>query len=289
MKLQRFRNLAGGLIDRDELIEFTFDGRPYFGYRGDTLASALLAHGVRLFGRSFKYHRPRGVMAAGAEEPNALVTVGEGARAEPNLRATQVELEPGMTARSQNRWPSLAFDLGAAAGLASPLFPSGFYYKTFMWPSAPAGWLFYERFIRRAAGLGRGPVVPDPDRYDKTHDFCDVLVVGGGPAGLAAALAASRAGARTMLVEDGPRIGGVHPSGSVSSSKGGPSSRGWARWKPGSGRIPGRRSSPGRPRSATTTRTSSRLRNGSPEIPVSACGWYGPARSCSRPAPTNAQ
>ena len=183
VKLQRFRNLAGGLIDRDELIEFTFDGRPYFGYRGDTLASALLAHGVRLFGRSFKYHRPRGVMAAGAEEPNALVTVGEGARAEPNLRATQVEIESGMTGRSQNRWPSLAFDLGAAAGLASPLFPSGFYYKTFMWPSAPAGWLFYERFIRRAAGLGRGPVVPDPDRYDKTHDFCDVLVVGGGPAG----------------------------------------------------------------------------------------------------------
>ena len=207
MKLQRFRNLAGGLIDRDELIEFSFDGRPYYGYRGDTLASALLAHGVRRFGRSFKYHRPRGVVATGAEEPNALVTVGEGARAEPNLRATQVEIEPGMAAVSQNRWPSLAFDLGAAAGLLSAFFPAGFYYKTFMWP--PSGWLFYERFIRRAAGLGRAPEVPDPERYDKTHDFCDVLVVGGGPAGIAAGIAASRAGARTVLVEDGPRLGGT--------------------------------------------------------------------------------
>ena len=206
MKMQRFRNLAGGLVDREELVEFTFDGRPCFGYRGDTLASALLAHGVRRFGRSFKYHRPRGVMAAGEEEPNALVTVGEGARAEPNLRATEVEVEPGMAVRSQNRWPSLAFDLGAVAGLAAPLLPAGFYYKTFMWPAS--GWLFYERFLRRAAGLGRPPMAADPERYDRTYDFCDVLVVGGGPAGVAAALAASEAGARTIVVEHGSRLGG---------------------------------------------------------------------------------
>ncbi len=206
MRAQRFRNLAGGLVDRSELIEFTFDGRPCFGYRGDTLASALLAHGERRFARSFKYHRPRGVMAAGAEEPNALVTVGEGAHAEPNLKATEVEIEPGMAARSQNRWPSLAFDLGAAAGLVSALLPAGFYYKTFMWP--PRGWLFYERFIRRAAGLGRGPELADPDRYERAHAFCDVLVVGGGPAGIAAAAAAAETGARTVLVEDSPALGG---------------------------------------------------------------------------------
>ena len=197
---------SGGRIDRTRPIGFTFDGRRYVGFGGDTLASALLANGVHLVGRSFKYHRPRGIFSAGAEEPNALVQLGAGARTEPNARATQVEIYEGLAARSQNCWPSVGFDLGEASNLLSPLFPAGFYYKTFMWP--PSFWHLYERLIRRAAGMGEAPREPDPDRYDHVHAHCDVLVVGAGPAGLAAALAAGWSGARVILADEQAELGG---------------------------------------------------------------------------------
>ncbi len=201
------RLAQGGLIDRSVTIPFRFDGRSYAGYPGDTLASALLANGVTLFGRSFKYHRPRGVLSAGSEEPNALVELREGARREPNTPATMVELHPGLVATSQNRFPSLRFDLLAANNLLAPLFGAGFYYKTFMWPAA--FWeKLYEPLIRRAAGLGRASAMPDPDTYEHASLFCDVLVIGGGAAGLAAARAAGRAGARVVLCDEGPRMGG---------------------------------------------------------------------------------
>ncbi len=198
---------TGGLIDRASTIRFVFDGHTYTGHPGDTLASALLANGERLFGRSFKYHRPRGVLSAGAEEPNALVELRTGARREPNIPATLVELFDGLQAGSQNRFPSLRFDLLAVNSLLSPLFPAGFYYKTFMWPAA---WWekLYEPMIRRAAGLGRASGVADPDHYAKETLFCDVLVIGAGPAGLAAALAAGRHGARVVLCEADHRLGG---------------------------------------------------------------------------------
>jgi len=203
---QPFRAPQGGSIDRGRAITFTFDGRRYQGHPGDTLASALLANGVRLVGRSFKYHRPRGIHSAGPEEPNALVRLRSGARAEPNTRATMVELYEGLEAESQNHWPSLGVDLWAINDLLSPLFPAGFYYKTFMGPRG--AWMFYEKFIRRAAGLGVTPRDPDPDRYEKRHAHCDVLVVGGGPAGLAAALAAGRTGARVILADETAALGG---------------------------------------------------------------------------------
>jgi sarcosine oxidase subunit alpha len=203
---QRQRNATGGRIDRARLLSFQFNGRRYDGYAGDTLASALLANGVRLVGRSFKYHRPRGIMAAGTEEPSALVQLGTGARTEPNARATQIELYDGLVAASVNCWPSVDVDVGAVNSVLASLFPSGFYYKTFMWPAK--AWRFYEYFIRHAAGLGRAPAEPDPDRYEKTHAHCDVLVVGGGPAGLAAALAAGRTGARVILADEGGEFGG---------------------------------------------------------------------------------
>ncbi|MEE3288725.1 MAG: 2Fe-2S iron-sulfur cluster-binding protein, partial [Pseudomonadota bacterium] len=196
----------GGLIDRSQRIRFRFNGRDYSGHPGDTLASALLAQGVRLFGRSFKYHRRRGVVGAGQEEPNALVQLGEGAYSTPNLRATQVELYEGLTARTIGGWPNLAFDVGAINNRLSRLLPAGFYYKTFMWPRS--AWMRYEHHIRHAAGLGHAPALPDPDHYDKRHAHCDVFVAGGGPAGLIAALGAARAGARVMLVDEQTRPGG---------------------------------------------------------------------------------
>ncbi|WP_245259386.1 sarcosine oxidase subunit alpha family protein [Methylobacterium sp. 77] len=204
---QPFRTASGGLIDRRRACDFTFDGRRLSGLHGDTLASALLANGVRLVGRSFKYHRPRGILSAGSEEPNALVELRSGARREPNTRATVAELYEGLEATSQNRWPSLAVDALSVNALLSPVFAAGFYYKTFMWPAALWEKL-YEPLIRRAAGLGRAADAPDPDTYDKAFAFCDVLVIGAGPAGLSAALAAGRSGARVILVDEDSCLGG---------------------------------------------------------------------------------
>ena len=206
--MSAFRTASGGRVDRTRPVEFEFDGRRYTGLAGDTLASALLANGVHLVGRSFKYHRPRGILAAGSEEPNALVGVWrDDARYTPNLRATTVELYAGLKAESQNRSPSLEADRGSVNGLLSPFIGAGFYYKTFMWPKT-AWKSFYEPNIRAAAGLGRAPTLPDPDRYANRHAHCDVLVVGAGPAGIAAALAATSAGARVILCDEQAELGG---------------------------------------------------------------------------------
>ena len=205
---QRFRLPQGGVIERSQALTFEFDGAHYEGYRGDTLASALLANGVHLVARSFKYHRPRGIFSAGVEEPNALVQLARGARTEPNVRATTAELCEGLIATSQNCWPSLELDFGALAGTLSPLLPAGFYYKTFLWPPTPRAWLRYERFIRAAAGMGRAATEPDPDRYEHEYAHCDVLVVGGGAAGLAAARAAASTGVRVIVCDEGARFGG---------------------------------------------------------------------------------
>ncbi|MGQ0483757.1 MAG: sarcosine oxidase subunit alpha family protein [Hyphomicrobiales bacterium] len=202
-----FRLEKGGLIDRGTPLRFTFDGKAFTGHTGDTLASALIANDVHLMGRSFKYHRPRGVVSAGASEPNALVELREGGRKEANTRATMIELYDGLTARSQNRWPSLAFDVGAINALASSIFVAGFYYKTFMWPKS--FWeKIYEPLIRRAAGLGRASKEADPDKYEKAYAHCDLLVIGSGPTGLMAGLAAARSGARVIVADEGAALGG---------------------------------------------------------------------------------
>jgi sarcosine oxidase subunit alpha len=201
--------LAGrGRVDHRKPVRFSFDGKSYQGLAGDTLASALLANGVHLMGRSFKYHRPRGVVSAGSDEPNALMGTSRGpGRFEPNTRATIQELREGLVAVSQNRWPSLSFDMGAINDRLGSLFSAGFYYKTFMWPRA--FWeRVYEPVIRKAAGLGVSPSEPDADRYASRFAHVDVLVVGAGPAGLAAALAAGRAGASVMLVDETAEPGG---------------------------------------------------------------------------------
>ncbi|MCT7667681.1 sarcosine oxidase subunit alpha family protein [Shinella kummerowiae] len=203
-----FRLAAGGLVDRSQTVPFSFDGARLSGHAGDTLASALLANDRLLVGRSFKYHRPRGIVTAGPAEPNALVTVGSGARRDPNTKATVAELYDGLTATSQNRWPSLSWDVGAVNNLMSRFLSAGFYYKTFMWPAA--FWeKVYEPLIRRAAGLGRTDLPRDPDSYEKSWAHCDLLVVGSGPAGLAAALVAARSGLRVILAEQDFVLGGA--------------------------------------------------------------------------------
>ena len=209
----------GGRILRGQSVAMQFDGKPLHGFQGDTVASALLARGERVVGRSFKYHRPRGILAAGVEEPNALLTVGEGASQEPNLQATTLELHESLQARTQNAWPSLRFDLMGVNSLFAPILSAGFYYKTFIGPTRRA-WMFYEHFIRRAAGLGRASEQRDAARYEHRHDFVDVLVVGSGPAGLGAALAAARSGADVMLVEQDFALGGSLLAQPVDSAQG---------------------------------------------------------------------
>jgi len=205
--MSAFRS-QGGIVDRSRPVSFTFDGKALKGFAGDTLASALLANDELLVGRSFKYHRPRGIVTASASEPNALMTVGTGGRTEPNVRATVAELYDGLTAESQNRWPSLKFDIGSVNSLFSPFLSAGFYYKTFMWPKA--FWeTVYEPLIRKAAGLGKLAIGDiDPDCYEKCWAHCDLLVIGAGPTGLSAALAAARAGLRVIIADEGFRLGG---------------------------------------------------------------------------------
>ncbi|GAA6160919.1 sarcosine oxidase subunit alpha [Ruegeria sp. HU-ET01832] len=199
--------LTGGQIDRDTTLNFYFDGRSYTAHPGDTLASALLANNVRPIGRSFKYHRPRGLLTAGSEEPNGMVELRAGARKEPNTRATTIEMFDGLIANSQNRWPSLRFDALAVNDLFSNFLSAGFYYKTFMWPAA--FWeKLYEPIIRRAAGLGSLSMQADPDEYDKGFRHCDLLIIGAGPAGLMAALTAGRAGADVILADEDFTLGG---------------------------------------------------------------------------------
>lgn len=206
MATQSHRLTQGGRIDRSRPLRFQFNGNTYQGFAGDTLASALLANNVALVSRSFKLHRPRGIVAAGAEEPNAIIQIGQGAATIPNVRATQIELFDGLEARSTKGWPSLRFDFAALSDRLSNLIGAGFYYKTFMRPAS--FWKYYERVIRASAGLGSAPAEPDPDRYEHRNAHCEVLVVGAGPAGLMAALVAAKSGARTILVDEQNELGG---------------------------------------------------------------------------------
>ena len=196
----------GGRIDRSRPLAFSFDGRAYEGFAGDTLASALMAAGVSLVGRSFKLRRPRGIVGSGAEEPNAIMQIGEGAAAQPNLPATQVDLRGGLSAHPTRGWPGVRFDIGAVNDLFGRALGAGFYYKTFMWPRS--WWKHYEHAIRKSAGFGQAPDGPDPDRYEHMNAHCDVLVAGGGPAGLMAALAAAKSGARVILTDEQNEFGG---------------------------------------------------------------------------------
>ncbi|OYZ81672.1 MAG: sarcosine oxidase subunit alpha, partial [Rhizobiales bacterium 24-66-13] len=217
---QPFRLPAGGRVDRTQPLRFTFNGRGLAGLAGDTVASALLANGIHLVGRSFKYHRPRGILSHGADEPNALLDIDRGAgRRDPNNRATIVEACDGLVTRTQNHWPSLEYDIGEVNDLLAPIFVAGFYYKTFKWPRS--FWhKVYEPVIRTAAGLGVAPRAPDAERYGHRHAYCDVLVVGAGPAGLAAALAAAEHGQRVILADEQPEPGGSLLHDAVSTIEG---------------------------------------------------------------------
>ncbi|WP_117191907.1 sarcosine oxidase subunit alpha [Rhizobium terrae] len=209
INLGAFRIKGAGRLTPARTARFTFDGKSYTAMEGDSVASALLAHGVHLLGRSFKYHRPRGILSAGPEEPNALIDVSrDAARRQPNVRATVQEVFDGAKIASQNRWPSLKYDVGAFNDLLSPFFAAGFYYKTFMWPKA-AWHKLYEPFIRRAAGLGVAPTEEDPDHYASRYAHCDVLIAGAGVAGLTAALSAASTGASVFLVDEQPEVGGA--------------------------------------------------------------------------------
>ena len=205
MSNQRIK--AGEYIDETSRISFKFNGKKYYGYKGDTLASALLANNIHLVGRSFKYHRPRGIMTAGSEEPNAIIQIGnDEALTEPNARATEIEIFEGLEANSQNCWPSVNFDVGGINNLLSPILPSGFYYKTFMWPVN--FWKKYEYIIRKSAGLGISPTKPDPEIYDHRYLHCDLLVIGSGISGIIAAKIAAKNNLKTFLVEENNQLGG---------------------------------------------------------------------------------
>jgi len=204
---KNLRVKTGKIIDETYRISFKFNGKTYYGFKGDTLASALLANDIHLVGRSFKYHRPRGIMTAGSEEPNAIIQLHKNSsRTEPNVRATEVEIYEGLEASSQNCWPSVDFDIGGINNFLSPLLPAGFYYKTFMWPAS--FWEKYEYFIRKSAGLGKSPTEPDPDVYEHKYVHCDVLVIGSGISGIMAAKTAAKNGLQTLLVDEKPILGG---------------------------------------------------------------------------------
>ena len=195
-----------GLINRNKKISFKFNGKKLFGFEGDTLASALIANGIHLTSRSFKYHRPRGIFSSGAEEPNAYLQINVDKFEEPNVAAPLIEIFNGLEVKSSNCWPSVNFDLGAINNILSPIFIAGFYYKTFMHPRRM--WPFYEKLIRKAAGMGVASRLPDPDQYEHANDFCDVLIVGSGPAGIAAAKEAAEKKLDVILVEQDNILGG---------------------------------------------------------------------------------
>ena len=206
--MTKYRINKTRFVDQTKTVSFTFDGKKYHGFEGDTLASALLSNGIHLVGRSFKYHRPRGIMSCGSEEPNAICQINDNTDlTEPNVRVTEIELYEGLKASSQNCWPSLTFDIGGINNLISPFIPAGFYYKTFMWPKS--FWKkIYEPLIRLSAGLGKSPSQPDPDIYDHKHEHCDVLVIGGGISGIISAKIAAKNNLKTILIEDKNILGG---------------------------------------------------------------------------------